>query len=411
MHVVKYSLQTIRPHSPVSPPVTPRKSPSKSGDIHGRTLPSHLSRLLEIHNSIEQALSVCLATSSVIITPSSGKERNSPYLDGKINSGYMANVINNVGFADSGASRRCSIEDLSRLVWLWEWNGADLPTKELRSLEAVNDDPFVETPKDWMRGGTGLIVSQTTHLSRAASKRIPAYGIGVWIDSSAKGMAAIGHWTGGAQKRRRQLTDRLQKWVELHTKERVKERETSRASSPTPSPVPNIPFAALPRLPFSNAPATPTSARARSLLDTPSRPSLLRSPVKKSFPSSSIPFPATPSSSASSASTPVSSRPTSPIKALQSNDDPFARPVTPDTTRQNAAAVPQTPSTASRRQALLERIRLKSLTGTPKKVDGSVQIKQKGLDGTEVEKTIGPEEVRRRLLLGRLPGVADAIWM
>lgn len=398
--------------SPVSPPITPRKSPSKAAHVSSRTLPSHLNRLLEIHNSIEQAISVTLATSSLIITPSSGKERSMPNPDGKITSGYMASVINHVGFADSGASRRCSVDDLSRLVWLWEWDEAELPTKALRSHEAVNDDPFVETPKDWLRGGTGIIVSQTTHLSRSISKRVPAYGIGVWIDSTAKGMAAIGQWTGGAPKRRKQLTERLNKWVDFHTKERVKERETSRASSPTPSPIPNIPFAALPRLPFSNVPSTPTSARARSLLDTPSsRPSLLRSPLKKPFPSSSIPFPATPSSSASSSSTPVHSRPTSPIKGPQFGDDPFTRPVTPDTPRQNNAAMPQTPSTSSRRQALLERIRLKSLSATPKKAEGSVQIVQKGVDGVEVERTIGPEEVRRRLLLGRLPGVAEAIWM
>jgi hypothetical protein len=317
----------------------------------------------------------------------------------------MPNVVNHVSLAESGSARRCSIEDLSRLVWLWEWDGQALPSKEDRSFEAINDDPFVEIVKDWQRGGRGLIVTETTHSSRSHPKRVPAYGIGIFIDSSAKGMVAIAQWTGNSQHRRRLLSERLSQWVELHTKERVKQRENSQASSPTPLAVPNIPFSALPRLSSFNAALNSTSAQVRSLLDSPSRAGLFKSPTKKPFPTSSIPFPNTPSSLSSS---PASSRPVSPVKALRTSDDPFARPITPDTPRQSSG-IPQTPST-SRRQALIERVRLKSLNSTPT-VKGSMQIKMRTANGAEIDLTIGPEEVQRRLLLGRLPSVAEAIWM
>jgi hypothetical protein len=56
----------------------------------------------------------------------------------------------------------------------------------------------------------------------------------------------------------------------------------------------------------------------------------------------------------------------------------------------------------------MERVRLKSLT-TPSK--GSVQITTRNSAGEEVNRIIGPEDVKRRLLLGRLGNVADAVWM
>lgn len=366
--------------SPLTPPPTKHKSSNRS-------LPSHLSRLLELHKSIEQALSIALATSSTGFTPSAGKDGAS----GKSPSGYMSNVINHLSLANTGQARRCSVEDLSRLVWLWEWDAESLPDSGTSLVEAVNDDPFVDIPKDWVRGGMGVIVTQTTYSSRALAKRVPAYGIGIQVDKFGRGMTNIAQWTAGAEKRRQEITSRLEHWAHLHTKERVKQRQTSRASSPTPSPVPNIPYSALPRLPA--APVTaPTSALARNLLDSTARKSLSKA--------SDVPFP-TPSSSLSRG---LPLRPESPVKALLG--EPFTRPITPETPRHNTT-IPQTPTT-SRRAALMERVRLKSLN-TPSK--GSVQITSRNAEGEEVSRTIGPEDVKRRLLLGRLSGVAEAVWM
>ena len=71
----------------------------------------------------------------------------------------------------------------------------------------------------------------------------------------------------------------------------------------------------------------------------------------------------------------------------------------------DASTVPQTP-TSSRRQALYERIRQRSLQNTPTKADPT---------GVPMSKDqlfkLGQEEMRRRCLLGRLTGIAESVWM
>jgi hypothetical protein len=76
----------------------------------------------------------------------------------------------------------------------------------------------------------------------------------------------------------------------------------------------------------------------------------------------------------------------------------------------NAATFPQTP-TSSRRQALYERIRHKSLTSSPVKTPS----KSKDITGGKLSRDqllkLSQEEMRRRVLLGRLEGVAESVWM
>lgn len=84
-------------------------------------------------------------------------------------------------------------------------------------------------------------------------------------------------------------------------------------------------------------------------------------------------------------------------------------PTTPISQRgPNAETAPATPST-SRRQALYDRVRLKSLTTSPTKE------KSGGVPGSKLTKAqiqrMGQEEIRRRCLLGRLGGVAESVWM
>ncbi len=98
---------------------------------------------------------------------------------------------------------------------------------------------------------------------------------------------------------------------------------------------------------------------------------------------------------------------TSPSKAEPSD----SLPSTPVHQRGlNAATFPQTP-TSSRRQALYERIRHKSLTNTPVKTPG----KSKDITGGKLSRDqlfkLSQEEMRRRVLLGRLDGVAESVWM
>ena len=74
----------------------------------------------------------------------------------------------------------------------------------------------------------------------------------------------------------------------------------------------------------------------------------------------------------------------------------------------DAQTAPSTPST-SRRQALYDRVRLKSLTSTPVKVK-SAEVAGGKLTRDQIQK-LGQEEIRRRCLLGRLGGVAESTWM
>ena len=142
--------------------------------------------------------------------PSAGKDGIS-----KTPCGYMPNVINHISLASTGNVRRCTIEDLSRLVWLWEWDGESLPEAGASSLEAVNDDPFVDIPKDWRRGGSGIIITQTFHASRPLAKRVPAYGIGIEVETFGRGMSAIAQWSADAGKRRQEVAHRLENWVDV----------------------------------------------------------------------------------------------------------------------------------------------------------------------------------------------------
>jgi hypothetical protein len=73
-----------------------------------------------------------------------------------------------------------------------------------------------------------------------------------------------------------------------------------------------------------------------------------------------------------------------------------------------ASTVPETPTT-SRRQALYERVRQRSLTASPTKALSN-EVAGGKLTRDQMLK-LGQEEMRRRCLLGRLGGIAESVWM
>jgi hypothetical protein len=75
----------------------------------------------------------------------------------------------------------------------------------------------------------------------------------------------------------------------------------------------------------------------------------------------------------------------------------------------NAKTAPATPST-SRRQALYERVRQRSLTASPTKNALSADASNSKLSRDQLLK-LSQDEMRRRCLLGRLGGIAESIWM
>ena len=206
-----------------------------------------------------------------------------------------------------------------------------------------------------------------------------------------------------------------------------------------PLPIPKQP-STLTRLLASSSPKSPSSA---SILATPTSPrpfakSPSKSPTKpREF---AVPFPITPSSRASSPTksptknsilfpqTPSSrgrhhdifSTPTSVRTPSTTCDTPSTPstasssiPSTPVHQRgADAITAPQTPS-SSRRAALYERIRQRSLTtATPTKANPfNKNLTSKPGMSKDALLRLTQEEMRRRCLLGRLSGVAESVWM
>lgn len=171
-----------------------------------RTAPQPTSNLYNLHNAIEQALSLAIATSTVGLTPT-------------IN--HIPNLINHLSI---GGTRSCTIEDLSRIVWLWEWDGKSIPESDILNPATrhipEDDNPFlVSSSKEWTRGGMGLVVTPTTHMSQSTGKRVPVYGIGIQVDKAGPkgGIMPVAVWATRAESRRASVRAKLDKYKEVHT--------------------------------------------------------------------------------------------------------------------------------------------------------------------------------------------------
>ncbi|KAH9071695.1 hypothetical protein EDB83DRAFT_2365423 [Lactarius deliciosus] len=410
--------------------VSVRPTPDTTSDVSA--LPSHLSRLFTIQTALQHALSHALA--SCAVSPS-------------VETGILRNVLNHHTLnAYSGLSVKLDLDDLSRLCWLWEWRGDVIPPANKPSRVKEDDsNPFLEDsapsqqPKDWTRGSMGFVISPTSHFSKPSKSRIPAYGIGIEVEMDldkdmGSGMASVARWTADGEKRRKVVLSKLRRWVELHA---------------DADQTPNLPMANLPQLIVPTKPskltqllasASPKSPASVRILSTPPSPTASlssKSPAKASSVASdfgsrlrhtptsnkssafkvgsvatnSIQFPKTPSRRALLEDLTGLLTPRTPLTSPSKAEPSDSLPSTPVHQRgSNAATVPQTP-TSSRRQALYERIRHKSLTSTPVKTPS----KSKGVTGGKLSRDqllkLSQEEMRRRVLLGRLDGVAESVWM
>ncbi|RDB22626.1 hypothetical protein Hypma_010356, partial [Hypsizygus marmoreus] len=400
-----------------APPTPP---PTSSRHAKQSELPAHIARLYTIQTALQHALSHALATCAV-----------SPTSD----TGIVRNVLNHMSLTTyTGLTSQFDVNDLSRLCWVWEWDGRSLPADK-KKAEITDDDenPFLVSsptsntsaaPGDWTRGSMGLVLSPTTHHVKRDRKRVPAYGIGIEVEMDIDkdmggGMAAVARWTAAAESRRSEFRNKLKRWVELH----------SDASAVPPIPLAGLPELAMPAkisaLTRTLASASPKGAiSSLSLPGPPSSPtrSSTKSPVKRALREFAVPFPITPSSSRSPTKSSVLfpqtpsrhdkaadiSSPRTPATSITSDSSVFD-PSTPVHQKGSSAiTVPQTP-TSSRRQALYERVRQRSLTASPTKAPSS-EVKGGRLTRDQMLK-MGQDEMRRRCLLGRLGGVADSVWM
>ena len=188
-------------------PPTPPATVCKQTGLLAVTLPANLSRLHTIQIALQHALSHALATCAV--SPS--------------DTGIVRNVLNHYSLTTySGLTTKFDINDLSRLCWMWEWDGESLPENK---PSTTNDDPFLDDnppppPKDWTRGSMGLVISPCTHFLKTVGKRVHAYGIGVEVEMDIdkgidSGMAAVARWTADSEKRRAECLGKLERWAEV----------------------------------------------------------------------------------------------------------------------------------------------------------------------------------------------------
>ena len=203
--------------------------------------------------------------------------------------------------------------------------------------------------------------------------------------------------------------------------------------------MPSVPLADLPQISVtpkaSNltrvlASASPRGSLSLSLPAPPSSPSRSpsKSPTKRSagLRDIAVPFPNTPSkrsavhtqNAIAFPQTPYSKRieidPAATLLTPRTPSNSFSTPTSSELSTPvhqrgpTASTAPETPST-SRRQALYERVRQRSLTASPTK-STSRDVLGGRLTKDQMLK-MGQEEVRRRCLLGRLGGVAESVWM
>ncbi|KAJ7796918.1 hypothetical protein B0H14DRAFT_3887346 [Mycena olivaceomarginata] len=335
--------------------------------------------------------------------------------------GIVRNVLTNLSLSTYGGLST-QLDDLRRLCWIWEWDGITMPF----TLTAEDDNPFLEdrpAQKDWTRGAMGIVLSPSTHHSKVDGKRVPAYGIGVEVEMDidkdmAAGMAAVARWIGAGESRREAFLEKLNNWLMLH---------------PGIAPVPPVPRADLPRLSASTKTTSLTRTLASlspksslspfKLLAPPPSPSRSPSESKTAPQLFAIPFPFTSGSGSKSPTKSTIAFPQSPSSRLQRPETELT-PRTPRTSISpvaevllqlsvhqrgpTAETVPKTPS-SSRREALYERLRRRSLSSSPTKAASS-EVKGGKLTRDQRLK-MGQDELRRRCLLGRLGGIAEGVWM
>ena len=195
-------------HRPPSPPKTVTRKRAESTPTN---LPPHLNRLYAVQTALQHALSHALATCAV--SPSS-------------DTGIVRNVLNHQSLHSyTDLTTAFDVNDLKRLCWLWEWDGKDIASKTTAKHDG-DDNPFLEEeapssqPKDWTRGAMGFVISPSTHFSKTAKSRLPAYGIGIEVEvdidrDMGSGMASVARWTAASDSRRKEVLSKLQRWVKV----------------------------------------------------------------------------------------------------------------------------------------------------------------------------------------------------
>ena len=196
-----------------------------------RPLPTHLQTLLTIHHAFNLALSLHIATKPPILPPH-------PPSTVRLQLPCLTNYLAIKETVERTGGRRFSQQELARLAWIWQWDGATLP-KEEHATE--DDNPFL-VKRDAPSANPEAVCAMSylitpTRTLDASGKRVQTYGLGIELDlkpgetrqllhngaegglgnkGQGGGMGAVGRWNTSGEIRHDIVREKLEKWIDLN---------------------------------------------------------------------------------------------------------------------------------------------------------------------------------------------------
>lgn len=201
--------------------------PAKRQQLGRTSLPDHLQTLLSLHQAFNIALSLHLATHPPVLPPHSAKTT-------RLELPNLTSLVAIKSAVERTSRRRFGREELSRLAWLWTWDGETLPAESTKD----DDNPFLvsSTPRVESVCGLSYLITTTRALDKSG-RRVHTHGIGIELELQAGetrkllldgalggfatqgqggGVRVVGRWNAGAGMREDEVRRRLERWVELN---------------------------------------------------------------------------------------------------------------------------------------------------------------------------------------------------
>ncbi|WVQ66482.1 uncharacterized protein L199_004663 [Kwoniella botswanensis] len=401
----------------VEPILLQEDQPVPSSSKHSTStdsLPPHLQTLLNLHHSFNLALSLYIATHPPILPPH-------PPSATSVSLPNLTNFLAIRETVERTSGRRFGLQELSRLAWVWTWDGKSLPDekaiseKNKRAMidEDDDDNPFLvhTTPKakttaaDVGAGqvsGLSYLITPTRTLDPQTGRRVYTHGLGIDLElrkgetrqvlhggaeggignkGQGGGMGAVGRWNTNGDVRHEVFRERLEKWVELNGGYEPPEKSIL----PTPTTSENSTRSSIPPIPVLPLPHLPSS----TLLPSANLFSSFSSPTTTLTPQKAHPIPSTDS--------PKTAGLSDPFELTDEKDDKKGKVVRPG-------------SVDERRQAMMDRIKARS--GNSKNPLSTLGSSAGGMKRTNLLSAAGQqEELKRRSTLSRLEGIAEGVWM
>lgn len=209
-------------------------------------LPPHLANLLALHKSFDLALSLHVATHPPVLPPLDTSliplhEYGLKPLD--INLEALTNYVALKPMVEKSCGKRFGLSELKRLMWLWQWNQAELsPEISTVRRSAQDNNPFVDDPLPTDSHKSPNLtacynVTPTRTIDTTTSRRVHTYGFGIRVTltpreaasycntlhagsdsygNAGKAVGAVARWSAGSEARCKEVERRLWAWVDKH---------------------------------------------------------------------------------------------------------------------------------------------------------------------------------------------------